>query len=460
MTLRIDKPPFLVALDVLALALALYLLVRPTWRRTGVGLAIGVGVGLLGWLVVWVTDDVLDVFGVGLTPVTTMWAALGFAGVGLAIANLFRSRWWRRVVAAISIPVFIVTAAVGVNVDFGAYRNLNDALGIVPYGALDLHAEHGEVVAGMDWANSIHQGDPAAQADTQTDASSQTDLPTKGTVGTVRIPGTLSHFPARQAVVYLPPVALGPNPPALPVLYALSGQPGAPADMFTAGRIAAFMDAFAADHGGYAPIVIAPDQLGGPGRNPMCVDSHALGNSATYLLKDVRNWVTSHLRVSSDPAAWSVFGYSQGATCAVQFATGHPELFGSALASSSELGPTLGNEALTVFEGFDGSKAAYERAQPSAMMAAHAPYRASTIVFGAGQNDAKYTAYAKTLHAEAEAAGIQTELLSSPGSAHDWNTVRYTLENGFPAIAQRLGLAGLAGTSGEADGRVNGGAKR
>jgi enterochelin esterase-like enzyme len=259
-------------------------------------------------------------------------------------------------------------------------------------------------------------------------------------VGTVRIPATESRFPAREAVVYLPPIALTADPPALPVLYALSGQPGAPADMFTAGGVATAMDDFARTHGGYAPIVVAADQLGGPGRNPMCVDSRDYGNSATYLLADVRNWVRSHLRVSGDPAGWGVFGYSQGATCAVQFATGRPDLFGSALASSSELGPTLGDEELTIDTGFGGSKAAYEKAQPAALMKANAPYQHTVMVFGAGQDDAKYSAFARTLYQDAEKAGIHAELLSSPGTAHDWKTVRYVLAHGFPAIAAQMGL--------------------
>jgi S-formylglutathione hydrolase FrmB len=209
--------------------------------------------------------------------------------------------------------------------------------------------------------------------------------------------------------------------------------------MFTAGRIAATMDRVAAANGGIAPIVVAADQLAGPDRNPLCVDS-PLGNSATYLLKDVPAWIKSHLRVSSDPAAWSIVGYSQGATCAVQFASGHPEQFGSALASSSELGPTLGDEKSTVDQAFGGSASRYHAAQPASLMAAHAPYANSLLVLGVGQNDAKYTAFAKALAADAEAAGMKTELLISPGTAHDWNTVRYTIERGFSAIAAHLGL--------------------
>jgi enterochelin esterase-like enzyme len=427
MNLRIDQRPFLIGIDVVIAALALYLVVRPTVRRTLAGLIAAVGGAALGLLVTWLLGDVLDVFGVQLTTATRLWVAMCVAGLALAVANLFRSRWWRKAIAVVSIPAFLVVAAAGINVDFGAYRTLNDVFGIVPYKALQLQGERGQVAGiGTDYASTWTK--PAT-------------IPAKGRIGMVRIPATESGFAARLAAVYLPPAALTAAPPVLPVLYAFAGQPGAPADVFTAGRIGTLMDAYAAKHDGIAPIVVAPDQLGGPGRNPMCVDSSALGRSATYLLKDVPNWIRANLRVSSDPAAWGVFGYSQGGTCAVQFASGHPELFGSALAASSELGPTLGDRASTVATGFAGSLAAYRAAQPVAMMKAHAPYQHSLMVFGIGQNDRRYTAYARTLEAEAARAGISARVLVSPGTAHDWNTVRYTLAHGFPIIAAHLGLS-------------------
>ncbi|MFF1574283.1 alpha/beta hydrolase [Leifsonia sp. NPDC058292] len=412
-------------MDALAAVLALYLLVRPTVRRVLAGLSAAAVGAVAALLASWILGDLLDVFGVALTPITRMWVAVGCAGVALAIANLFRSRWWRKVVAVVAIPVFLATSAAGINVDFGAYRDLDDALGVVPYHPLSLHSERGQSLdVGTDYASTWTR--PA-------------DVPAVGEVGTVRIPASTSKFPAREAVVYLPPAALTDDPPVLPVVYAFAGQPGAPADMFTAGRLATTMNTLAAANGGIAPIVIAADQLAGPDRNPMCVDS-ALGDSATYLLKDVPAWITSHLRVSSDPAAWSVFGYSQGATCAVQFAAGHPERFGSALASSSELAPTLGDSTTTVDKGFGGSGDAYRAAQPASLLASHAPYANSLMVLGVGQNDAKYTAFAKRLDSDAKAAGMRTSLLISPGTAHDWNTVRYTIAHGLPAIAAHLGL--------------------
>ena len=67
------------------------------------------------------------------------------------------------------------------------------------------------------------------------------------------------------------------------------------------------------------------------GRNPMCVDS-PLGRSATYIMTDTANWIRQHLRVGAAPSAWGIVGFSQGATCAMQFSTAHPDVFGATFA--------------------------------------------------------------------------------------------------------------------------------
>jgi enterochelin esterase-like enzyme len=264
-------------------------------------------------------------------------------------------------------------------------------------------------------------------------------MPTHGLVGTVRIPATASHFAARKTILYLPPAALVPNPPVLPVVMLFAGQPGAPADVFTSGRVASTYDEYAAEHHGLAPIVIAPDQLGHPGQNPMCVDS-PLGSSATYLTVDVPNWIRIHLNVSSSGRYWAVGGYSQGGTCAIQFGAGDPQQFGSVIDILGELAPTIG--ANTIAKAFGGSATAYNAAKPLTLLAKHAPYQDSYAIFGTGQNDAKYTRYAKVMDAAARKAGMRTELIISGNTGHDWNTVRYVYARALPRVADRMGLAG------------------
>jgi Predicted esterase len=420
---RIDSIEFLATLYAVAAGVALLLLIRRPLTRLAVGLAAAVAGGLIGLFAVWLTDDVLDMFGVSFTPVTRMWIALACSGVALAIVSIWRTRWWRRAIAVIAIPLFLLVAAAGINVDFGAYRSVSQALGVTHYpmvAAVDLHG-HAEQAA----------SDPFALW------KPPAGMPAKGKVEEVTIPATTSGFPAGPAVVYLPPAARVAHPPALPVIVAMAGQPGAPVDMMTSGMMNATFDAYAAKHKGLAPIVVAPDQLGRRVANPMCVDSR-LGNSATYLTVDLPNWIRAHLKVIDSPDYWSLAGYSQGATCSTQFVTAHPDLFGSAVAVLSELRPTIG--ANTVAAAFGGSQARYAAAAPTSVMARNAPYAHTSIVFGEGQNDRKYLGFEKKLQAAAERAGIHTELIVSPGTAHDWNTVRYVFARALPALADHWGL--------------------
>lgn len=418
---RIDKTDFLVPLYVAAAVLLVVLAlksVRLGWLARAAILALaGAGTGLvLSWLV----SDVWNVFGVALTTVVRVWIAMLGAGLFLAAGNLWRSRWWRKVLAVVSAAVFLLATGAAVNVDFGAYRSVGDALGVKPYPALPAADLTGHVQpAGTDpWTA------PAG-------------MPAKGALGTVVIPATRSHFPARPASVYLPPAALTAHPPALPVLVMFPGQPGGPSDVFTSGRVAVILNKYAASHQGLAPIVVAPDQLGRPLKNPMCVDS-PLGNSATYLTVDVPDWIRSHLNVLGDPAHWAVGGYSQGGTCATQFGFGDPQLFGSLIDILGEREPTIGPG--TVAQAFGGSTAKYDAQKPLSLLAAHKPYTDSYGIFGTGKQDKRYTGYVHTMYTAAKAAGITATFIESPHSGHDWNTVRYVLTRALPLLADHQGL--------------------
>jgi S-formylglutathione hydrolase FrmB len=425
LNVRINSVPFLVTIDTLsAVAFVFLILRRPTWRWVfTVVIAVVAGLGL-GYLACWLASDVFDVFGVGLTPITRMWVAFGFAGVAVAIVNLTHSRWWRKIIAIVCIPLFLATAATGINVEFAMYQSVGDVLGLSQFSTGSLAHERGD--PGSTDASVVSDWKPPA------------DLPSHGRVVSVKIPGTVSHFDARPAVLYLPPAALVASPPVLPVIIMMSGQPGNPSNVFTAGHVNSLMDAYASAHHGLAPIVLSPDQLGEPSNNPMCVNS-PLGNSATYITVDVVRWIRAHLLVSTNASGWGVAGFSQGATCAVQFTAGYPQLFDTTVAISSELAPTIG--ASTVATAFGGSQAAYNAAMPLTLFAKNAPFVHQLTVFGVGENDAKYRAFAAILAPAAAKAGMKTQLIISPNTAHDWNTVRYVMENSLPAVAAHLGLA-------------------
>lgn len=422
--MHIDTVVFQSVMYGLAAIVFVYLLVRRhvrAWLLRSVLPAVAGAV--TGLLVSWLVSDVWNVFGVALTPVVRMWVALAFAGISLALANLWKSRWWRTVVAIVAIPIFLASAGVGINVDFGAYRNLNDVLGVTPFNALP--PKHQSFTAGtMDPALGKNWKAPA-------------NLPAHGIVNSVHIPSTASHFAARNALVYLPPAALVADPPVLPVLMMFPGQPGEPAALFNSGHMAEIMDAYAAKHGGLAPIMVAPDQLGDPSKNPMCIDS-PMGNVETYITVDVSNWIRSHLRVSDSGRYWAVAGYSEGGTCSIQFGAGHPELFGTIVDVLGEVEPTIGSD--TVAKVFGGSNAAYDAIKPLTVLSQHAPYSDSVAFFGAGKRDSRYDGFAHTMEAAAHKAGMTTQLVVSPDSGHDWNTVRFVVNHILPDLMARLGL--------------------
>ncbi|MFB2555046.1 alpha/beta hydrolase [Herbiconiux liangxiaofengii] len=422
--------PFVVVVYVLAAVAAVALIaVRPSkrWRRRRwwVNAAIALVAGaLLGVFLTWLLSDALNLFGAELTVVVRVWIAAGFAAMALAAVSLGRSTWLRAVASVLAVVLFAGTTAMSINIDFGQYPTVRTALGISSIEA---------VLPDPTTAPGIES--PTIAAWTPPDG-----MPAKGTTARADIPGTVSGFSARQAVVYLPPAALVANPPKLPVLIVMSGQPGSPEDPLVSDHLQESLDEYAAAHLGLAPIVVSPDQLGAPDRNPMCIDSAAGGNSATYLTVDVPNWITTHLNVLASPDYWGIGGLSQGGTCSIQLGAAHPELFSAILDASGELHPSLGDDATTIQKGFGGDAAAFAAAAPSAIMAAKAPYTNMFAVFGVGSEDTGFKPGLKELYADAQAAGMTATYLESPGSAHDATTWAYVFKNGMTLIADHWGL--------------------
>ncbi|WP_104081381.1 esterase family protein [Cryobacterium sp. Y11] len=422
----VDAPLLATLYAATGLALLLVLL-GPASLRRSVVTVIGAAVGAAGgWTLVWFVSDVWDPWGVSLSTGTRLWTAALGASLAVVALNLRGQARWRRGVAALAIGLCLLSAAAGINADVGQFPTLRVALGLASYPPLDVAL----AAAGAHDAQTATAHPDSAT----TSAGNET-----GVVGTVTIPATVSGFVARDALVYLPRAAQRPNPPALPVVEMLSGQPGSPSDIFTAGGLASILDTYALAHSGLAPIVVVPDQLGAPGNNPMCVDS-ALGNSASYLTVDVPAWIRSHLHVTAQRAGWTIAGFSQGGTCAIQLGAAHPDLYNTVLDISGELVPNNGNEAHTVKSGFGGSTSRYAAAAPAAILAAHAPYTELGAIFVVGDDDMRFLPGMRAIADAAQRAGVETHLLESPGTAHDWHTVDYAWTTALPRIAARTAL--------------------
>ena len=397
-----------------------------TRRRWLTEVAVSAAVGaLVGVGLTWLLSDQLDLFGADLTAVVRVWVAVGCAAFGVAIVSMRRASWMRVVGSALALVLFVLTTAMAINIDFGQYPTVRSALGIS---------------AIVDAAEQPLPEVEAASVPTIADWVAPATMPKVGTLTTVAIPASESKFPARPGVVYLPPAALTANPPKLPVMVMMSGQPGTPQDPFITDKLQQSLDTYAAAHDGLAPIVVAPDQLGDPTANPMCVDS-PLGKSQTYLTVDVPNWIKANLNVIDDPHYWAVGGLSQGGTCSIQLGAAFPNLFGVILDASGEQYPRIGDPQKTADAAFGGSLTRYEAAYPTNIMQQHGTYADTFAVFGVGSNDAAFLPQVKTIYAAAKAAGMDATYIEAPGSAHDSTTWSYVFAQGLQLIADHWSLS-------------------
>lgn len=416
--LNIVSGPVPVTIYALALAALVYLMVRPPslrWlRRLGLGLLGGLTAGILTVLIV---ERGLNSFGGPIGTPSRVWVIAAFTASGVAVVNLWASRWWRKVVAVLGIASFGLSATVGINADFGLSPTLGSFLHVEIDDPVTLPAVTAESVALANWTP------PAG-------------MPVRGAVGTVDIPNPASGFAARRANVYLPPAALTKNPPKLPLMIMLMGQPGDPDPRF----VQSVLDTFSLKNDGLAPIVVVADQLGAPTHDPLCIDSNR-GRVETYLTQDVLSWARQTLNVSSDPAETVIAGYSNGGQCAIALGSAHPDLWHNILDISGEKFAGQGNEREVLSEVFGGDKAAYEAIRPAEIMAKHAPYRDTTAVFTYGGADQHYGAVAVEMERTARAAGMTTAITSIEGAGHGSDALAGGLKFGFEVLYPVLHLS-------------------
>lgn len=258
----------------------------------------------------------------------------------------------------------------------------------------------------------------------------------------VEVPGTVSQFRARPATVYLP-AAYDDGADDLPVLVLLTGQPGHVVDWIEGGRLPQTMDAFAARHGGVAPVVVVADGLGDTEANPMCMDSD-LGNAATYLTVDVPQWVRSNFHVSSDPRSWAVGGYSYGGTCALQLATTDPSAYLTFLDISGEDEQRRGTRAESVLAAYGADTPAdedrFDRSTPLNVLSRNSfPDSAGAFVVGA--DDEEFRPQTERAYRAAAAAGMDVHYSELPGG-HSMQVWAPALDQEMDWLGNRLGLLG------------------
>lgn len=419
------ESPLLLCLELASAVALAYLLLRrrsaKSWLRLGITIVLGL---IAGWAFGYVVGTIITSGDLQLTPTTLGWSSLGVAGAALAVNSFWGATRLRKAIAAFAVILFLSTGAFGINSDVGEFPTLGALVGR-EYSKLALPP--------------LQKPTGAIAPDLATSWVPPADLPATGIIGSAIIRGTRSGFQPRAALIYLPPAARVAHPPRLPVLVMLSGQPGGPSNIFSTAQLGNIFTEFAAKHGGLAPIVVVPDQLGQSDANPMCIDS-PLGNSATYLTVDVPNWINANLNVLPGRTNWGIGGFSQGGTCAIQLGATHSRLFGTIFDISGESAPKRGSVSDTIRDGFHGSTAAYNAAKPVALVAANAPFRDTFALFAVGADDVAYRPGMLDVAAQAHKSGMKVVQFDGPRMSHDWRTVQYSLKRGLPLLADNWGL--------------------
>ncbi len=363
-----------------------------------------------------------------LPAVVVVWVGLTLVTLAVALAH----RRWRTRSAGVAAALLVaVCGAAHVNASFGTYPTLAAAFGEPLPGQVDSAAVLGRQVVAADLPADL----PLARS-WQPSAT----LPAAGEVTTAVIPGRVSGFRARPAWIYLPPAYFATPRPLLPVLVLLSGQPGEPRNWFDGSHVPEIMNAWAARHGGLAPVVVVPDWIGTATANPLCVDSAAGGDDYTYLTRDVPDWIQNELEVDPRPTRWAVGGLSAGATCAGQLAVNDPDRFPTFLFFSGQTEPTLSDRADTVAALFGGNEAAFRAVNPLDVLAARR-FPDSAAVFAAGAQDATYGPQTRTVYQAARAAGVDATYLELPGG-HNSPFWASALEGSMDWLGKRLLLTG------------------
>jgi S-formylglutathione hydrolase FrmB len=358
---------------------------------------------------VWFVNGVWQPFPDRLPITVCEWTCVAIAAVLLAAGNAYRQPWRRALTSGVAAVLVIVGCAVGVNAYYGQHPTVRSVLGRPPRNQVSF-----------------------AQATTRTSSA--------GRVASVHIPGTTSGFRARAGLVYVPPAYRPNDRRPLPVLVLLAGQPGNPQDLFAGGRMAEVLDGYAGRHGGRAPVVVVPDDLGTTMANPLCLDSR-LGRVATYLARDVPDWIRRNLTVDPDPAHWAIGGYSHGGTCALQLAVGYPTVYPTFVDVSGQREPTLGSRDKTVRAAFGGDANAFRRVNPLDVLR-HKRFPQVFGVLVAGTEDGDYAPQQREVRAACASAGMTVEWVELPGG-HNWAVWAPGLATGLDRITGRLGLEQL-----------------
>ena len=390
-----------------------------TWNLRRLPIAVATGLCCAGALYWYITS--LGIAGDPAPIRLWVWTGLGGAAVVLVVLGWPSTRWWRRGLSVLAVPMCALCALLMMNIWVGYFPSAYIAWNKFTVGKVPDEVDRWSVTAMQ--LKGIR--------------------PPRGVMVPVSIASSESHFGHRAELVYLPPSWFGTNPPPqLPTVMMIGSQLNTPADWIWAGNAKATIDAYAAAHGGRAPVFVFVDATGSFNNDTECVNGPH-GNASVHLTKEVVPYLISNFGVSADADKWGIVGWSMGGTCAAQLTARHPELFRAFVDIAGDLSPNIGTKAQTVAKLFGGDESAWEQFDPSTVMARHGHYDGVSALFEVpGSHDPRANPEgqdiaAATLCSLARSHGVDADLRTLPG-LHDWGFAAEAFADALPWIAGTL----------------------
>lgn len=430
-------PPAVQALTLLLLIIAIQWRAR-TWLKRVLPVALVAAVAVTALAYWYITS--LGVAGDPAPTALWVWIALTGLAAAVVLVGWPGARWWRRALAALSIPLCVLCAGLALNGWVGYFPTALAAWNQLTSGPLPNEVDRLRV----------------------TEMQVAGTRPSKGVVVPVNIDDNASHFPHRRELVYLPPAWFNSNPPPrLPAVMMISSAFNTPGDWLGPGGAFTAIDNFAAAHHGFSPVLVFVDPTGSFDNDTECVNG-SRGNAADHLTKDIVPFIVSNFGVSADRANWAVAGWSMGGTCAVDLAVMHPELFSAFVDIAGDRSPNVGPRDQTIAKLFGGDHAAWAAFDPLTVIARHGRYTGLSGWFdvpGSSEprdvaeeanstggapgtdpaaNPEGQDAAANALCAAASANGIACAVVSQPGK-HDWPFAAQAFTAALPWLASTLG---------------------
>lgn len=389
---------------------------------------IGAGAGTI--LLFLAAEVLLEWWNASLPRYLYLYSTAGILALLLVVPRWRASRRaLSRIVTVAAAAAVLLAAVSGANTAYSQYPTL-ESLVVNP----------GESSGPLPTRSPPAGQDPPQPA-TETNWTPPADMPAQGKVYQTRIPESGSGYQAGSGLVYLPPAYLA-SPPAqnLPVILALHGQPGSPADWFTGGQLQSVMDDFAAGHKGLAPVVVVPDLSGGANANwSLCLDS-SQGRGATYLAEDVPRWVRENLAAGlSSSRQWAAAGYSYGGTCALQLAVNFPDAYPTFVDIAGENAPTVPGGIQSLLSTYFGGNSAAFTAQNALDVLKTGSFPDSAGIVVVGRDDSTYADQGRQVYEAAKAAGMEVTLQELPGG-HSWVVWKEGLAGNLDWLSRRLGI--------------------